>query len=1149
MRGGETSLDKGNDICNDKAHKSIDNDNGDDKVNISISNSLSPQLDHTYMQGSTNVGQANIDSSTETEGTKSQNDTVDFKVRANATLKTKEVQNDNDVKFLSDTSAGSSTLDHTSQLANDHTEEMPLKELYMRTPAYVLKPSNNGEPLPCTISVTSMTFSSDGRYLRAEYNGDGSWCGTMHRLACIAPIVKIWDTESPLESKTKANNFENGESNLPKSCMQIPVPNGTPNQFGVAVEDESQNNDEQSHKESVEQQQGQEKSVNEQSDSRDDVDARHSMVVKNDTSAVRKPQNQRVWDWLNPETNYLEEFLSCHPYSRYVYRRELANKLKSDAHLATYDGCEVSAKAFLKLEHTLNIDDVWERVSKDKTTYNYGPKQMNFDSGYVNGVFDNASAASSANAFVSMWEMFLKKNNFIESSETVCTFTDICATCLQLENRYHLTSFDLDQLRQQALVDREIIHEQMIDTLSIPQRQVNTVPVLRKHFVQFVRKYIADHNSLVSSVILQCKISENLIITGDDFGRVSVWSLPVRITSAPLVTSTISTGRIHSICASQIPHSLLASEKEDLCKFSMCAVILALDNESNLLSKWILNLSKPTLDFRDSPQVFKLTWSAEDEERIGLLVHKNKKFKKKYPKFTEYYDFNKKDPVDQMLLLNLKPTALEKSVDLLSRCPSVDTLQLERIYGRSLVGYRSKSVYLDVFDRILYPAGSFVVLFDRERQQQVYCGPQEDKKRPEKITAFCVSDSGLLAATGWSGKSPVSHNDAGRRSLATVDVWQTTNRRHIAQLSNIFHHEILFLQFSKDRASRFLIIIGGAPEMQKLVIYDIHNRLEWRLDIGNLRVRGIACACPCSIDGADSLPIRCYSSAMPQVTIVGDHFVYSINIRKSNKIQGDEGNPMDYTITEANYTVGLDPVSFRIDKELFSCVASICLPSSSSMNQKSEYCNKVLVGTGTPNKSGRIHEFSHEFKCAQSNTPVDERTKDVRSNLQAVATYTICEEAITCLTSSEKSKIILCGTAKQMVFLLDAQTFERRFKVDFAAGDVEANSRITNACFSRDCSEIIASCLDGSILCSSAVYKSQIERIFDGLSVKNSKRENKSREIVFDSSFLMATNGEEFVVVGKSNGEVLLWDANRASLLTQANIFGESSTGTCTVGN
>jgi hypothetical protein len=61
-------------------------------------------------------------------------------------------------------------------------------------PVFVLKPGG-AVSISTVLSVTSVTFSSDGRYVRAECNGGGSWSGTMHRVACFAPVLRVWDLQ------------------------------------------------------------------------------------------------------------------------------------------------------------------------------------------------------------------------------------------------------------------------------------------------------------------------------------------------------------------------------------------------------------------------------------------------------------------------------------------------------------------------------------------------------------------------------------------------------------------------------------------------------------------------------------------------------------------------------------------------------------------------------------------------------------------------------------------------------------------------------------------------------------------------------------------------------------------------------------------
>ena len=77
---------------------------------------------------------------------------------------------------------------------DDDEEDDEAADLFEQEPLFVLKPGG-AVALSAVLSVTAVSFSTDGRYVRAEFNGSGAWGGTMHRSTCFAPVVRVWDLQ------------------------------------------------------------------------------------------------------------------------------------------------------------------------------------------------------------------------------------------------------------------------------------------------------------------------------------------------------------------------------------------------------------------------------------------------------------------------------------------------------------------------------------------------------------------------------------------------------------------------------------------------------------------------------------------------------------------------------------------------------------------------------------------------------------------------------------------------------------------------------------------------------------------------------------------------------------------------------------------
>lgn len=77
---------------------------------------------------------------------------------------------------------------------NSNSRNHRVFQTYHEIPQWVLKPQG-AVTISVVLSTTSLCFSQDSKFLYAEYNGSGTWGGTMHHLACFAPVRRMWDLQ------------------------------------------------------------------------------------------------------------------------------------------------------------------------------------------------------------------------------------------------------------------------------------------------------------------------------------------------------------------------------------------------------------------------------------------------------------------------------------------------------------------------------------------------------------------------------------------------------------------------------------------------------------------------------------------------------------------------------------------------------------------------------------------------------------------------------------------------------------------------------------------------------------------------------------------------------------------------------------------
>lgn len=419
-----------------------------------------------------------------------------------------------------------------------------------------------------------------------------------------------------------------------------------------------------------------------------------------------------------------------------------------------------------------------------------------WDAAYVNQVFSSAA--------------------HVTSDTDTAAFEDLAAATLEAGNRYSVSTEAFDRLRQQFACTRDPhVHA--------------PVSIQRQSFIQFMKEHVQCVNQQADEMARRQRWNVDIGVTIDDFGRMCVWELPQSSTPILLSEKHSCLGRVAGAIITPVPSRNVPGQAE--------VAIFAVDCAANVLLKWSVTIQRK----EEAVAVQTVTW--EQHAEACFLWEQPKAWRKRVHKISEYHNNDSEKPIDQLLALDFKPTPAEKQLSCSSQALPSQLVELSWIYGRSSLGYRGPSVYVDASGDLLYPAGSFIVRADRDCTRQTFRSPQNRLSVQEKITSFTVSPTGRVAAVGYSGKSSVLHH--GVRGMASVELFHCQSGSPIAVLPSVCHHSVLLLRFSRDESSRYLIAVGGTPNgAQVLVLYDTLCGHRQQFDIGARDVRDVQAAFP-----------------------------------------------------------------------------------------------------------------------------------------------------------------------------------------------------------------------------------------------------------------------------------------------------------------
>lgn len=524
--------------------------------------------------------------------------------------------------------------------------------------------------------------------------------------------------------------------------------------------------------------------------------------------------------------------------TRYAYCRDIARISGDATKIREYDGSELTAVAAARLHmHSGQSNGDAEKPDIKSAQWEWDPI-------YARSVFSSAVAAQ----------------NLPGSGEQGASFANLKAVILEGDNRFGLKPQDLSHLRNQALVEMHVTSN--IEAVAMPdgleaQSQIGSAGdecIEWPLFESFLKSMVARKAEEVARQDTGRDIAIDVAVTADDFGRIFLWKVPASLDAEPLASSALCSGRIQNIDIVQLPDNIGPSSAS--ANHTASALVVGLDAETGAILQWALKVQHSP----SGPLAYSISWDCAAE----ALSRNRSKLERKFPKPPDFHSMTKDEPGDQMLALGLAPSGLDKQSihNEVDNRVSSDEVTLCRVFGRSESGFLGPNVFLDAAGRVVYPAGGFVVCLDRETLQQQY-GPHNAEAPAEKVSALAVSCDGLLAASGWTGKSTLEHN--GMRAKSGVLIWDTRTGS-ILDAFKPFHGRVCLLRFSRDAQSRFILCVGGSIASQAIVVYDRTLGTEQRIWFGNCRIR--------DVDAAH--PDRNGAHPMPLFTVVGDRFVYAL---------------------------------------------------------------------------------------------------------------------------------------------------------------------------------------------------------------------------------------------------------------------------------
>ena len=410
--------------------------------------------------------------------------------------------------------------------------------------------------------------------------------------------------------------------------------------------------------------------------------------------------------------------------------RELAREVSDAAQIVGYDGSEITAVAGVRLQRVVGDknkatvggdgdgdgdgDDSHTSRNSTTTTTTTTTKPARWDPLHANAVFSSAAAVHAHHHSGTG-----SNGPAPQDDGDHANFSDLEAALLEADNRYSLERKDLALLRHQVLAEQ---HVSTTTTTTADGRDSGSgrdsergkhfpsiapgadVVVSRQLFMAFMRALVQARRAQAEALDAGRQLSVDIGVTGDDFGRLAVWQLPSAPHHQPLATAAACAGRLHCLEVVQLPntHRVLRGEPS-----AVAARIVALDAESSTLFQWVcvVRRSDP-----GATTAFSISWRAADEAtaRVTQQPTTAKRWRARLPRRRGYHGASKEAPVDQMLSLGLKPTAAEKPLVVRSHggggaaAAAVETVQLQRVFGRSHRGFCGPSVFVDADGAVLY---------------------------------------------------------------------------------------------------------------------------------------------------------------------------------------------------------------------------------------------------------------------------------------------------------------------------------------------------------------------------------------------------------------------------------------------------------------